>query len=59
MVIKIAYAEVPVVCRFVRYGRGWRMWMTDDNWYPTVGWCPHINVGGGECRDCSLVLEDD
>lgn len=59
MEIQISYQEEQVVCAFAPYYPGKRMYMrTTDLWYPVVGWCPHLNLGGGECRDCSLVLED-
>jgi len=59
MVINVIYEPADVICQFVRYGRGKRLWLRDDSsWYPSIGWCPHLNIGGGECRDCSLVLEE-
>lgn len=60
MTIKVKYDEKPVICKFTKDGDDLRMYMqTNDYWFPAVGWCPHLNLGGGECRDCSLALDDD
>lgn len=60
MNITVQYIEERLNCRFVpRYGK-LHLWITDNNpWYKSVGWCPHLNIGGGECHDCALVLEDE
>ena len=57
MKILVQYIPDQVKCRFVKYNNGQRMWITDNSWYPSVGWCPHLNIGDGECIDCSLVVE--
>lgn len=60
MTIEVKEVSENLKLEFVKLGPWCRLWIRDDSlWYPTVGWCPHQNIGGGECRDCSLVLEDD
>ena len=60
ILIKYDYEENPIICKFTNWGGGLRMYMqAKDSWYPSIGWCPHLDIGGGECRDCALVLEED
>ena len=60
MVINVVHEPTTIIAQFVRYGRGWRLWLRDDSqWYPSLGWCPHLHLGSGECLDCALVLEDE
>jgi hypothetical protein len=62
--MKIAVEQVTdnITLEFAKYGNGQRMVVRDANpyaSYPVLGWCPHTNLHGGECADCSLVLDDD
>jgi len=60
MTVKVKYEERPVNCRFIKLGNELRMYMrSNDYWCPSIGWCPHLDISGGECRDCSLVLDED
>ncbi len=61
MKIKVKYEEEDLILKFMPYfGNTKRMWIqTTDFWYPSIGWCPHVNLGAGECVDCGLVLEND
>lgn len=57
MTIAIKYIPENLTCGF-QFGR---MYIFDDSfWYRCVtNFCPHLDVGGGECRDCALVLDED
>lgn len=59
MKINVTYIPTDVKCQFVQYGNGMRLWIRGDGWFPSVGWCPHINLSFNECDDCALALEDD
>lgn len=59
MKVEVRHINNVVACQFMPYGNGLRLWVTDDGWYKSVNWCPHINIGAGECLDCALVLEGD
>lgn len=61
MNINVLDISTKTECKFVAVGSHQkRLWITEpDTWYRSVGWCPHYNIGSGECTDCSLVLETD
>lgn len=60
MIIPVEHVDETIICRFIPYAGGRRLWMRNDSlWYPSIAWCPHLNTGGGECTDCSLVLDGD
>ena len=60
MSINVVYVATDYLCQFVPYNQGKRLWITEPTaWYASVGWCPHLNIGNGECSDCSLIIEEE
>ena len=61
MKITVEYIPEEWRVQFADYGNGKRMYLQNKMmfWYPSVGWCPHLNSGCGECLDCGIVLEMD
>lgn len=59
--IEVDYIAENIGAEFVPYYPGKRLYLydKDTNWYPALGWCPHRNLGWGECTDCALVLDED
>lgn len=59
MTITVESIDDKILCKFVPYGDGQRLWLlqADGDWYPSIGWCPHLNSGFGECADCGIVIE--
>ena len=61
MKIEVVDESTKTKCIFKKYGNGKRLWLIDEEsfFYPSIGWCPHINLDENECRDCSLIIGDD
>lgn len=59
MKIAIQYQPDNHTIEFIDTGLEKRMWLYDDSqWYRTLGhYCPHLNIRGDACEDCTLALD--
>lgn len=58
--VKDMSEDYSLILMFMPYWKGLRLWIRNQsNWYPSIGWCPHVNITNDECLDCSLVLDNE